>query len=54
MKLIVISDAGVLENEAVIVTKLFEAGLESFHLRKHKISTRKTKAFISAIPAHFS
>ncbi len=53
MKLIVISDAGVLENEAVIVTKLFEAGLESFHLRKHKISTRKTKAFISAIPAHF-
>ncbi len=53
MKLIVISTSGIMENEANIVTKLFEAGLENFHLRKHKISTRKTKEFISAIPAHF-
>ncbi len=53
MKLIVISNNGIIENEAQIITKLFEAGLESFHLRKHKISTRKTKELINAIPAHF-
>lgn len=53
MKLIVISNSGIVENEAIIVTKLFEAGLETFHLRKHKISTKKTKEFISSIPAHF-
>jgi thiamine-phosphate pyrophosphorylase len=53
MKLIVISNSGIMENEAIIVTKLFEAGLETFHLRKHKVSTKKTKDLISAIPAHF-
>jgi thiamine-phosphate pyrophosphorylase len=53
MKLIVISNSGVMENEAIIVTKLFEAGLETFHLRKHRISTKKTKELIKAIPSHF-
>jgi thiamine-phosphate pyrophosphorylase len=53
MKLIVISNSGILENEPAIVTKLFEAGLETFHLRKHKTSTKKTKDFINAIPKHF-
>ena len=53
MKLIVISNSGMMENEAIIVTKLFEAGLETFHLRKHKASTKKTKELIKAIPAHF-
>lgn len=53
MKLIVISNSGIMENEAIIVTKLFEAGLETFHLRKHKTSTKKTRDLISAIPSHF-
>lgn len=53
MKLIVISNSAMMENEASIITRLFEAGLETFHLRKHKVSTRKTKELISAIPAHF-
>jgi len=53
MKLIVISSSSDIENEAYIVTKLFEAGLETFHLRKHKLSTKKTKDFISQIPEHF-
>ena len=48
-----ISTSGIIENEVNIVTKLFEAGLENFHFRKHKLSTRKTKEFINAIPAHF-
>ncbi len=53
MKLIVISNSGVIENETQIVTKLFEAGLETFHLRKHNLSTSKTRDFIASIPAHF-
>lgn len=53
MKLIVISSSHSIENETKIVTKLFEGGLETFHLRKHKLSTRKMKEFISAIPSHF-
>jgi thiamine-phosphate pyrophosphorylase len=53
MKLIVISNSAIMENEATIVTKLFEAGLETFHLRKHKVSTKKTRDLINAIPAHF-
>lgn len=53
MKLIVISSSSAIENEAQIVTSLFEAGLETFHLRKHKLSTKKTKEFIQQIPAHF-
>ncbi len=53
MKLIVISSSGELENEAQIITSLFEAGLDHFHLRKHKISTKKTRALLKAIPEHF-
>jgi thiamine-phosphate pyrophosphorylase len=53
MKLIVISSSATLENEADTITRLFEAGLETFHLRKHKLSTRKTKELIRLIPAHF-
>ena len=53
MKLIIISSSGNLEGEAQIITKLFEAGLETFHLRKHKLSTKKTKELISQIPPHF-
>jgi thiamine-phosphate pyrophosphorylase len=53
MKLIVISSSGHIDNEVEIVTQLFEAGLETFHIRKHKLSTRKMKEFIAAIPTHF-
>src|ERR1051326_1734770 len=53
MKLIVISSSSIIENETELVTRLFEMGLETFHLRKHKLSTRKTKEFIQAIPEHF-
>ena len=53
MKLIVISSSVHIENEAQIVTKLFEAGLETFHLRKLKWSTKRMKEFIMEIPEHF-
>jgi thiamine-phosphate pyrophosphorylase len=53
MKLIVISNTNSTEDEVKVVTGLFEAGLETFHIRKHKLSTRKMKEFIKAFPAHF-
>jgi thiamine-phosphate pyrophosphorylase len=53
MKLIVISSSNSIEDEVRIVTQLFEAGMETFHIRKHKLSTRSMKEFISAIPNHF-
>lgn len=53
MKLIVISSSSSVENETQIITKLFEAGLETFHIRKHKLSTKKMKGFINQIPEHF-
>lgn len=53
MKLLVISSSSEIENEAQIITSLFEAGLDHFHLRKHKLSTKKTKELINAIPKHF-
>ncbi len=53
MKLIVISSSKNIENEAKIVTKLFEAGLENFHLSKKKLSKTKMQDFISKIPKHF-
>lgn len=51
MKLIVISSSRIIENEAQIVTEMFEEGLETFHLRKLKISTRRMQEFIREIPA---
>src|SRR3989344_8445306 len=53
MKFLVISSSSEIENEAQIITSLFEAGLDHFHLRKHKLSTKKTKELLKAIPAHF-
>ena len=53
MKIIIISSSSEIENEAQIVTKLFEAGLETFHLRKHKLSTKKTIEFIKQIPKQY-
>jgi thiamine-phosphate pyrophosphorylase len=53
MKLIIISSSHLIENETQLVTKFFEAGLETFHLRKHRLSAKKTMAFIDKIPVHF-
>jgi len=53
MKIIIISSSSEIENETKLVTQLFEAGLETFHLRKHKLSTKKTKEFIKQIPEQY-
>ncbi len=53
MKLIVISSSKIVENEAEIVTALFESGLETYHLRKNKFSTYNMKQFLKSIPSHF-
>lgn len=53
MKLIIISNSNPIDNEVQLITKLFEAGLETFHIRKHKLSTKKMKDLIAAIPSHF-
>lgn len=53
MKLIVISSSGESESEPAIVTQLFENGLEIFHLRKPKFSTKEMTRYIEAIPRVF-
>ena len=53
MQLIVISSSKVIENEAKILTELFEAGLEVLHLRKKNMSTHAMKRFLNQIPEHF-
>lgn len=53
MKLIAISHPGNLENETEIITKLFEEGLEYFHLRKPNYKKKKLQAFLNAIPKEF-
>jgi thiamine-phosphate pyrophosphorylase len=50
MKIIVISPSSDQENETEIITKLFECGLETFHLRKPRYSTKELAAYIKRIP----
>ena len=53
MKLIVISSSKNTASEIKTVIQMFENGLEHFHLRKPKLSSKKLSEYISAIPAHF-
>lgn len=53
MKLFVISSAKDHPDERVLVTKMFESGLTTFHLRKPKYSTTQMKEYIQDIPEHF-
>ena len=53
MKLIVITSNNTIENESKIISDLFEAGLETLHLRKHKLSTRRMREFISSLPKQY-
>ncbi|HEY6162599.1 MAG TPA: thiamine phosphate synthase [Bacteroidia bacterium] len=53
MKIILISSSDKRENEPEMVTKLFELGVDTFHLRKPKFTTRELSAWIDAIPSHF-
>jgi thiamine-phosphate pyrophosphorylase len=53
MKIVVISQSKVLENEHDIITKLFEAGLGTLHVRKPRLRTKQLVEYIEKIPAHF-
>jgi thiamine-phosphate pyrophosphorylase len=53
MKLIVITPARDVEDEQSLVTKMFENGLQTLHLRKPKHSTNKLREYIQEIPSQF-
>jgi len=53
MKLFVITPPKDKEDEPNIVTKMFEAGLTTLHLRKPRYSTSQMFEYIKEIPPHF-
>ncbi len=53
MKVIVISPSKIIEEEIKNLTLIFEAGLESYHLRKPKFSTKQLQEYIEKIPKQF-
>jgi thiamine-phosphate pyrophosphorylase len=53
MKVVIISESKVIENEHDIIRRLFEAGLETFHLRKPRMRTAQLQEFIEKIPPQF-
>jgi thiamine-phosphate pyrophosphorylase len=53
MKLIVITPSRKHENEITTVIKMFEAGLQSLHLRKNRFTTVELDEYIKEIPSHF-
>lgn len=53
MKLVVITDSKGNENEIPSIIQMFEAGLDTLHVRKNRFSTKELDQFISQIPKHF-
>src|SRR4051812_24869362 len=53
MKLVVITPSKDVPDEQSLVTKMFESGLTTLHLRKPKHSTNQMSEYLSEIPAHF-
>jgi thiamine-phosphate pyrophosphorylase len=53
MKLVVITPSRDVADEQTLVTKMFESGLQTLHLRKPKYSTNQMADYIRQIPAHF-
>jgi thiamine-phosphate pyrophosphorylase len=53
MKLFVISPSKNVDDEPMIVVKMFESGLPVFHLRKPKFSTQQMREYLNEIPVHF-
>ncbi|MCX8080413.1 MAG: thiamine phosphate synthase [Bacteroidia bacterium] len=53
MKLILITGSKSVDDEAEIITRMFEEGLPTLHLRKHRWRTHETDLFIKKIPKHF-
>lgn len=53
MKLIVITGSKSLPDEPSMVTKMFEDGLMTLHLRKPRLSTQEMREYIEQIPQYF-
>ena len=53
MKLVVLSASEPQDHEIEMLCKMFENGLEYFHLRKPKYSTYKLSDYIQSIPEQF-
>ncbi len=53
MKIVVISKTKLEQEEALLITSLFEAGLQHYHIRKPSISTQQMARFIRQIPAKY-
>ena len=53
MKLVVITPSKDVEDEQTLVTKMFESGLKTLHLRKPKYSTNQMAEYLKEIPTHF-
>src|SRR3954463_10532790 len=53
MKLVVITPSKDVADEHTLVTKMFESGLNTLHLRKPKYSTNQMAEYICEIPSHF-
>lgn len=53
MKLIVITPSKDVPDEQTLVTKMFESGLTTLHLRKPRHSTKQMAEYLKEIPVHF-
>jgi thiamine-phosphate pyrophosphorylase len=53
MKLFVITPSKDVPDEQSLVTKMFESGLNTLHLRKPKHSTNQMEEYLKEIPVHF-
>lgn len=53
MKLVVITPSKDVADEQSLITKMFESGLTTLHLRKPKHSTNQMAEYLREIPAHF-
>ena len=53
MKIIVISPSKIRDNEINAVVQMFEAGLDTYHVRKPTFSTKQMQEYIEQIPKQF-
>lgn len=53
MEIMLITPSKTQKNEIDIIVSIFESGLNTLHLSKPEMSTRRMKEYISNIPAHF-
>ena len=53
MKLVVITQSQKSDIEIPAIIQMFEAGLDTIHVRKNRFSTKELEEYIKEIPAHF-